>query len=123
MDLDGTDGKSFGSFSKKGVLKMKKDRKFGKSGLVFAGVFLSFVLVFAINVSYSADPPAKPDSPRPVSLQKMDFELIKKDMELAKPMIRPLTYTLGPRVDYSSLVTFDGKPGWFGRLHRAFAHS
>lgn len=123
MVLDGTDGKSFGLFSKKGVLKMKKDRKFGKSGLMFAGVFLSFVLVLATNVSYSAGPPAKPDSARPVALQKMDSELIKKDMELATQMIRPPTLTLGPSVDYSSLVTLTGnQDGWGGCIGRSLIH-
>ncbi len=59
----------------------------------------------------------------PVALKKMDTEWIKEDGEKATPMIRPPIYTLGPSVDYSSLVTLTGnQDGWGGCIGRSLIH-
>jgi hypothetical protein len=101
---------------------MKTAPKARGRSLVLSLAILSFVSLYPVTDGFAA-PAALPVPSRPASLQKMDTDWIKKDMEQATPMIRPLTYQLGPSVDYSSLVTLTGnQDGWGGCIGRSLIH-
>lgn len=101
---------------------MKMGRNAGYRSLVLVLAILSLVSVFPLARLFAA-PAAIPIPSHPVVLQKMDSEWIKKDMELATPMILPITRTLDRGVDYSSHVTLTGnQDGWGGCIGRSLIH-
>ena len=105
-----------------GGLKMITAPKARGSSLVLSLVILSFVSLFPVASIFAA-PASMPVPSQPDILQRMDSELIRKDSELAKPMILPISRTLDRGVDYSSHVTLTGnQDGWGGCIGRSLIH-